>query len=502
MPSTRKFPRPFPWLAIAMVAVFAFSASLRFWQLSRFNTLVFDEVYYAKFANNYLTQTQFFNAHPPLSQYIIAIAMWLGSHMPIDRDIANGLTGSLHSPWSYRWLNALTGSFVPLVVGGIAYQLSDRRSYAVIAAIFAAADGLFLVESRYALNNIYLVIFGLLGHWFLLIALKAPKKKRYLWLTLAGTGFGASAAIKWNGLGFLLGAYLCWIVAWIVKRTRETRKQRSNNQQLTINNQLPTTNYQLPTLIEIAFYLGVIPVAIYSISWIPHLMLNPTPNFWEMQREILFYHQRIGSGADVHPYCSRWYTWLLMLRPVAYFYKTTISLDESVPVVGPSIPEASAKVIYDVHAMGNPILWWFSAVAILYAVWVVAKSAIASFGLAKVFVTGNSSQAQNRLQNTGIQNIGIYLYFALNWLANLLPWMRVTRCTFLYHYMGASVFATLALAWIVDRWLRSYHRNLRLLGITAIFLILLAFVFWLPLYLGLPLSPESYRWRMWLPSWV
>ncbi|MGL4618666.1 phospholipid carrier-dependent glycosyltransferase, partial [Chroococcidiopsis sp.] len=112
MPSTRQFPRPFPWLAIAMVAVFAFSAGLRFWQLSRFNTLVFDEVYYAKFANNYLTQTQFFNAHPPLSQYIIAIAMWLGEHMPIDRDIVNGLTGSLHSPWSYRWLNALTGSFV------------------------------------------------------------------------------------------------------------------------------------------------------------------------------------------------------------------------------------------------------------------------------------------------------------------------------------------------------------------------------------------------------
>ncbi|MBD2305089.1 phospholipid carrier-dependent glycosyltransferase [Chroococcidiopsis sp. FACHB-1243] len=494
MPSTRQFPRPFPWLAIAMVAVFAFSAGLRFWQLSRFNTLVFDEVYYAKFANNYLTQTQFFNAHPPLSQYIIAIAMWLGEHMPIDRDIVNGLTGSLHSPWSYRWLNALTGSFVPLVVGGIAYQLSDRRSYAVIAAIFAAADGLFLVESRYALNNIYLVILGLLGHWFLLIALKAPKKKRYLWLTLAGTGFGASAAIKWNGLGFLLGVYLCCIVVWIVKWGREQRTGRDKGDKgATTNYQLPITNYQLPTSLEIAFYLGIIPVAIYSISWIPHLMLNPTPNFWEMQREILFYHQRIGSSANVHPYCSRWYTWLLMLRPVAYFYKTTISLDESVPVVGPPLPEASAEVIYDVHAMGNPILWWFSAVAILYAVWVVVKSAITSFGFANVLTSCDRYRDRN---------IWIYLYFCVNWLANLLPWMRVTRCTFLYHYMGASVFATLALAWIVDRWLRSYHRNLRLLGVTAIFLILIAFVFWMPLYLGLPLSPEGYRWRMWLPSWV
>jgi len=514
MPSTKKSPRPFPWLAIAMVAVFAFSASLRFWQLSRFNTLVFDEVYYAKFANNYLTQTQFFNAHPPLSQYIIAIAMWLGSHMPIERDIVNGLTGSLHSPWSYRWLNALTGSFVPLVVGGIAYQLSDRRSYALIAAIFAAADGLFLVESRYALNNIYLVILGLLGHWFLLLALKAPEKKRYLWLILAGIGFGASAAIKWNGLGFLLGAYLCWIVAGVAKwRGGQGRQggqggQRSRGAEGDIlTHDAPLTTHhslsRLPTPLEMAFYLGIIPVAIYSISWIPHLMLNPTPGFWEMQREILLYHQRIGSGTDVHPYCSRWYTWLLMLRPVAYFYKTATSLDEPVPVVGPPLPEASAKVIYDVHAMGNPILWWFSAIAILYAVWVVVKSAITSFGFANAFATGNSSLIQNTgIQNTRIQNNRIYLYFTLNWLANLLPWMRVTRCTFLYHYMGASVFAGLALAWVVDRWLRSYHKNLRLLGVTVIFLILIAFVFWMPLYLGLPLSPASYRWRMWLPSWV
>jgi dolichyl-phosphate-mannose--protein O-mannosyl transferase len=212
-----------------------------------------------------------------------------------------------------------------------------------------------------------------------------------------------------------------------------------------------------------------------------------------MQREILFYHQRIGSGADVHPYCSRWYTWLLMLRPVAYFYKTVSSANEPVPVVGPPLPEASAKVIYDVHAMGNPILWWFSTAAILYALWVVARSVLTSFSFANTWISRDRAVSGN---------VWIYLYFVLNWLANLLPWMRVSRCTFLYHYMGASVFAALALAWIIDRWLHSYRKNLRVLGVTAIFLILIAFVFWMPVYLGLPLSPESYRWRMWLPSWV
>ena len=175
---SKKLSRPFRWFWIGMAAVFALSVYLRFWGLSRFNTLVFDEVYYAKFANDYLTHSQFFNAHPPLSQYLIAIAMWIGSHIPIGGDTVNILTGSWRSTWSYRWLNALTGSFIPLVVAGIAYQLSQRRSYALIAAIFAAADGLFLVESRYALNNIYLVILGLLGQWFLLLALQHNGRDR------------------------------------------------------------------------------------------------------------------------------------------------------------------------------------------------------------------------------------------------------------------------------------------------------------------------------------
>src|SRR4028118_2399903 len=199
------------WFTIAIIGIFIISVSLRFWGLGRFNTLVFDEVYYAKFANNYLTRTPFFNAHPPLSQYIIAIGIWLGSHFPFGNDTVNGLTGSLRSPISYRWLNALTGSFIPLVIAGIAYQLTHRRSYALIAALFAAADGLFLVESRYALNNVYLVIFGLLGQWFLLLALELHGRRRGFWLAISGICFGASAAVKWNGLWFLLGAYLIWM---------------------------------------------------------------------------------------------------------------------------------------------------------------------------------------------------------------------------------------------------------------------------------------------------
>ncbi|MEL7244110.1 MAG: phospholipid carrier-dependent glycosyltransferase, partial [Cyanobacteria bacterium J06573_2] len=182
--------KAFPWFKIGMVGVFLLSIALRFWGLGRFNTLVFDEVYYAKFAQNYLSQTSFFDGHPPLGKYIIAIGMWLSSYFPFWQDTVNILTGVARSPWSYRWINALFGAFIPLIVTGIAYQLSYRRSFAFLAGLFTACDGIFLVESRYALINQYIVIFGLLGQWLLLLALKNTKKQRWSYLILSGISFG------------------------------------------------------------------------------------------------------------------------------------------------------------------------------------------------------------------------------------------------------------------------------------------------------------------------
>ncbi|MFW6358149.1 MAG: dolichyl-phosphate-mannose--protein mannosyltransferase [Chroococcales cyanobacterium] len=464
-----------PWFSLGMAGIFIFSALLRFWKLGQFNTLVFDEVYYPKFANNYLTGTSFFNAHPPLSQYIIAIGMWIGSHLPIGQENINGFTGSLRSTFSYRWLNALTGSFLPLMIGGIAYQLTFRRSYALIAALFAAMDGLFLVESRYGLNNIYLVGFGLLGQLFLLLALNRSRTKRSPQLILSGIFLGASAAIKWNGLGFLLGIYLLWAIAWLFRFLCSTK----------LTPKTPLQKLSQLNLLHLISYLGIIPLLTYSLSWIPHLIMIPKPSFWEMQQQILTFHQNVGSGPDIHPYCSRWYSWIFMARPVAYFYAVAQNTHERVPQY-PPLPPGVANVIYDVHAMGNPILWWLSSAAIflllLFLILSLIKESIRQF----------STRSEN----------WIALYFVVNYAANLLPWIKVSRCTFIYHYMGASVFAGLALAWMIDRWLHSSQYFQRQLGITLIAAIVIAFVFWLPLYLGFPLSPEGFQLRMWFKSWI
>ncbi|MEC4984100.1 MAG: phospholipid carrier-dependent glycosyltransferase [Oscillatoria sp. PMC 1076.18] len=487
--------------------IWLISLILRFWGLERFNTLVFDEVYYAKFANKYLIGEDFFNAHPPLSQYIIAIGIWIGSHLPFGQDNLNGFTGSLRSTFSYRWLNAFTGSFLPLIIAGVAYQLTLRKSYALVAAIFATIDGLFLVESRYALNNIYLVGFGLLGQLFLLLALRKPPFQRQKQLITAGIFFGAAAAIKWNGLGFLLGIYLLWLIPGFIAGIGSIRfdnifsyhPQIASSQHRNFGKkwQRRVKSFSKPQLAstaianitqlsfwQILLYLGIVPLLSYSISWIPHLLMVPKPGFWEMQRQIFAFHQNVG-GIYAHPYCSRWYSWIFMQQPVAYFYATARNLSETVPQY-PPLPSGTGTVIYDVHAMGNPILWWLSAIAIFLLIlllifWLCRR------GLSKISLTTNT---------------WIALYLVGNYAANLLPWIKVSRCTFIYHYMGASVYSQLALAWIIERWIVSESLFSRRAGISIVLAIILAFWFWLPIYLGLPLSLSGFQLRMWFSSWI
>ncbi|MEA5618106.1 phospholipid carrier-dependent glycosyltransferase [Cronbergia sp. UHCC 0137] len=476
------------WFRVGMLAIFILSFSLRFWGLNRFNTLVFDEVYFAKFGNNYLTHTPFFNSHPPLSQYIIGIGIWLSRYFHFWQDPVNSLTGSLLSPWNYRWTNALIGSFIPSIVVLLTYQLSYRRSFALLAGLFTACDGLFLVESRYALSNVYIIFFGLLGQWFLLLAL--ANKKRWLWLVLAGISFGASVGTKWNGLWLLAGAYCLWILAWVIRFLQSGISSIFKN---SFSNQLPIQKLTEINAIQKIFYLGIIPASVYSLIWIPHLQLDKTYGFIAVHQQMLKFHLQLGgNSSSVHPYCAAWYKWPLMTRPMAYYYQTTQNIQDSLPVLGPPLPPGTGKIIYDVHAMGNPILWWFGVAAIVFLVGML---------LGKILVY-RIIQKRFFLPEKLSVDTWIALFLVINYAANLLPWVKVNRCVFIYHYMGAVIFAFIAIAWFVDQCLHSYYRIIRVLGVTITFTIIAAFIFWMPIYLGLPLSPQDYQLRMWFKSWI
>jgi dolichyl-phosphate-mannose-protein mannosyltransferase len=458
-----------PWFWFGLLGLWAIALGLRFWGLERFNTLVFDEIYFAKFGHNYLTHTSFFDAHPPLGKYLIAIGIWLKGY----------------NPWGYRWMNALLGSCIPLILVGIAYQLTRRCRFALLAGALAVLDGLLLVESRYGLINVYLLAFGLLGQWFVLLSSRKQQGwQHWLWLTLAGLSFGAAAATKWNSLGFLLGLYLCWGLLGFSRWGKQGGTKETALDSL----------HRL-SIFKLFVFIPLVGALLYRLVWIPHLLQNPEFNFLQVHEQMYGYHRRIGNGPDIHPYCSNWMSWPLMLRPVSYFYQRASSLAEPMPMIGPPLPAAKAQYVYSVYAMGNPPLWWGTAIAILLVL--------------SICLWQGANYINRRNQNAGSTTLSLYIqdqplliYLATSYIANLLPWFSISRCAFLYHYMPAYLFASLALAWLIETWFKNAWLSLKILAGTLLLCSVVGFLFWLPVYLGLPISPDAWQIRVWLPSWI
>jgi dolichyl-phosphate-mannose--protein O-mannosyl transferase len=507
---------------VGLGLIWLFSLVLRFWGLGRFNHMVFDEVYFVRFGHHYLTQTPFFDNHPPLGKYLIGFGIWLGQNFSGSYPAHTWVDEIQLSTLNYRWLNAWVGSFVPLLVAAIAYQLTHRRTYTLIASLLVATDGLLLVESRYGLINIYLVSLGLGGHWLFLIALKqGQERERLRWLLLSGFFLGTTIAVKWNGLGFLLGIYGLWLIAQVRSWGQQflvTLKQTPFATPFgaslfpQVLRRLPyplhASQHPEPELFQqlrqlhwsdLAFELGLWPLLIYRLVWIPHLVLNPNFDFWQSQAQSLNSHAHV-VGNDIHPYCSQWYSWPLLLRPVAYWYERqefdTTGLTSGANTAG--------TWIYDVHALGNPVLWWLSSMAIL--------TVLLTWGhwlRSQMWRLGQVLKGQSRY-SVSIQPIqyqispshqGVLIYLTVNYLANWLPWVGVSRCLFLYHYMAASIFSFLTLAWLVDQWLHQDDLRWHFWAWGVMVGTMVALAYWLPIYLGLPLTPEALNQRMWLPSW-
>ena len=164
-----------------------------------------------------------------------------------------------------------------------------------------------------------------------------------------------------------------------------------------------------------------------------------------------------------------------MIRPIVYFYQTVQMSD-------------GQRVIYTVTGMGNPILWWSSTLGI--------------FSLTGLFLQQMWLRIRCPVNQNHTPILGVWYYLIVNYLCNWLPWVFVNRCTFIYHYMSAAVFAQLAIAWLVEYCLQTKRHYWREMAIVLILVILLAFIFWLPLYLGLPLSPEAWKQRILFSSWI
>lgn len=436
------------YLVLGALGIFAIAVFLHFWHLGTIPYPVFDEVLFGKYAEEYLDGKPTWEGHPPLGKFFIMLGILLFGRNEIG----------------YRVLSACFGSVMPVLVIGLVYRLTYKRNLALLSGLFLASDGLFLVESRLSLLNIFLVSFGVISQIFLLAGLEKTGKLRTWLLVCAGLMLGAAVSVKWNGLGFSFLVFLVILLVWAIAKFFPNKLAR-----LGILAEITTLHWW-----EYLLCFVVAPLSFYSLQWLPLFILDPggippetglgaLHSFWlsfvRVHEHIMWWHNtgEMISTPDhpSHPYCSSVLSWPVSARVLGYHFRDQ---DGYFTVM---------------QGIGNPILWWLSTLAIVS---LTISSLLPKF---------------RKFTNNGTTN-----YLLLGNFANYAPWFLVKRCLFIYHYLSSLVFSFIALAWIICQMIEQ-KGLIRYLGYVIIAIVVLTQIFFLPIWLGIPLPHSSFYERIW-----
>ena len=409
---------------------------------SFFNSSYFDEIYHARTALEHLRGVWPYEiTHPPLGKLIIGIGISLF-----------GMT-----PFGWRFSGTLFGVLMLPLVYAFARRLFGRGSVPVCCTLLLAADFMHFNQTRIATIDTYGVFFTLAMYYFLYCwlfpraegKLSVPAEGKLRDLALAGLCFGLGAASKWTCLYAGAGMGLIWALHWILRFARERGAARK------------------PFWRNVAFclvFFVLVPALIYYASYYPYgtgrgldggIGMYFTRSYARTVLDNQGYMFRYHSGVNAtHPYSSRWYQWMLDIRPILYYLDYRDSARSSF------------------GAFVNPVLCWAGLIALGVLV-------------------GCAAVRRDRKA----------LFLLLGYLAQLAPWVLITRITFAYHYFPCSVFLVLALGYVFAL-MRDNIKGWRVpvWGLTA--LQTLVFLFFYPALWGAELEARTasllYRW---LPTW-
>ena len=294
------------------------------------------------------------------------------------------------------------------------------------------------VQTRIATIDTYAVFFILLMYLFMYLYVSGG---RWRDLALSGIFFGLGAASKWTCLYAGAGLAVIWFFH-VLHRMRR--------------GELDMGGFMRLCGFCVAFFV-LIPAGIYYLSYIPYGIARGVGVFsgdylrivLDNQSYMLSYHSNVVAE---HPYSSRWYQWLLDIRPILYY------LDY--------MPDGSRSSF---GAFVNPVLCWG--------------------GLLSLFFTGYLAIGRRDMRSG---------FVLLAYLAQLLPWIPIARLTFAYHYFPCTVFLVLSLGQMFNvMCLNCRGWKLQLGGFTLGSAAVFAMFF--PVLSGIAVINTG-LWK-WLPTW-
>ncbi len=460
-----------------IVIIMALSLMVHFLYFGHPNEVVFDEVWYGRHVNDYINETFHFDGHPPLGRMTVAGFAKIFNYKPSTSFLNIGEKFPDKQYMILRFLPSLAGAILPVIIFLIMQELGIGPLVSLAGSLMVTFDNGLLVQSRLLLMDSFLLLYGFTS---LLFYLRYRKRGGKFNLFTTGIFAGLAFSVKWVGLSFI---GLPIVIEGLTMLGQ------------IINVGLGSIRWRKFLLIFLALF--IIPLTIYFFIITAYSSLlhksgtgdafmspeyqktlqgnsyennpdikssNVFQKFFELNAQMYKVNQGLTAS---HPYSSPWYSWPFIKRPVYYWV------------------DGNARIYF----IGNPIVWWGSTIAIVYAILFAAKN------------------LWRKLRNTSLQisttSKTVYVLL-IGYFLNLLPYVGIKRIMFLYHYLSALIFAIIIFTYLIDKNLGKAESNKKHLKMIICILILLTiemFVYFAPLSYGLPLAPKAYESRVWLPSW-
>jgi dolichyl-phosphate-mannose--protein O-mannosyl transferase len=399
-------------------------------------TYVFDEVYHAYTAGQYVAgnhDAYLWNTKAPREH-----VGYTWNHPPVGiLFMAAGVTIWGDNAFGWRIASAIFGATGVVLAYLLALAITRRKAVAVVAAALLLVDGLYVVQSRMGMLDIFGTVFMLGAFYALYGYLTSPPEHVRDSLLRLGLFLGLAIATKWNAAyaSLLIGLVVLWRSARVYLDSAGNLRDEGVRAHL----------------VWVPLGIAVLPALVYVAAYGPFFYTgHDFGQFVEIQRQIFRYHTHLEA---THTYQSRWWQWPLTLRPVWYY------------------THRSEGMVANIYANGNTVLYGLFVPAVA---WVAARWSRQHTAAAVVLVIGFFGQ----------------------WL----PWALVPRIAFAYHFLPAVPFGCLALAVCLVA-LFDKGRAGRAIALTYAALAIAFFIYFYPIGTAVPLTREAFASRMWLSSW-
>jgi len=416
------------------------------------NSTYFDEIYHARTGYEFIHGLYTYEwTHPPLGKWFISLGIQMFGMCPFGWRIMGTIFGILMVPAIY-----LFGK-----------RLFNKTSLATIACIMFTFDFMHFAQTRIATIDVYVTLFVILMYYFMYkyyatSFYDTKLSKTFIPLLCSGICMGLGCASKWTGCYAAVGLAIVFF-STVFKRTHEYNIAKANIEGKTngIKHSHIVNVYKghlIKTLLFCCLAFIVIPAVIYTLSYIPFVGADDAPTsligrMIDNQKDMFTYHSNIEFE---HGYSSKWYEWGIMIRPI-FYYSGTIS----------------ETLRQGISSFGNPLVWWLGIPAFVYIVYRM------------LFRKDRKS-----------------MFLCVGYLAELLPWVLVSRLTFIYHYFTSVPFVVLMNVYAISQLLKEKPALKKYVYIYTGAVVVVFFMFY-PVLSGQTVS-ESYvkTWLRWVESWV